>query len=70
MYFVSLIYLLIVVSTLPASYQVQKRSDQYQKQLLRAEEDRKQALVTSESLAALWQKKFEKAQVQICTVLR
>ena len=36
--------------------------EQYQKQLYRAEEDRRQALATSEALTALWQKKFEKAQ--------
>ena len=39
-----------------------KRAEQYQKQLYRAEEDRRQALATSEALTALWQKKFEKAQ--------
>ncbi len=42
--------------------QAMKRAEQYQKQLYRAEEDRRQALATSEALTALWQKKFEKAQ--------
>ena len=41
-----------------------KRAEQYQKQLYRAEEDRRQALATSEALTALWQKKFEKAQTE------
>ncbi len=39
-----------------------KRAEQFQKQLYRAEEDRRQALATSEALASLWQKKFDKAQ--------
>lgn len=39
-------------------------AEQYQKQLYRAEEDRRQALATSEALTALWQKKFEKAQTE------
>jgi hypothetical protein len=43
---------------------VLKRSEQYQKQVHRADEERRQALATSEALTALWQKKFEKAQVE------
>lgn len=39
-----------------------KKADQFQKQLYRAEEDRRQALATSEALTSLWQKKFDKAQ--------
>ena len=42
--------------------QALKKAEQCQKQLYRAEEDRRQALATSEALTALWQKKFEKAQ--------
>ena len=44
--------------------QAMKRAEQYQKQYYRAEEDRRQALATSEALTALWQKKFEKAQTE------
>ena len=44
------------------SSQALKKAEQCQKQLYRAEEDRRQALATSEALTALWQKKFEKAQ--------
>ncbi len=40
------------------------KADQYKKQLYRAEEDRRQALATSEALTALWHKKFEKAQLE------
>ena len=39
-----------------------KGAEQYQKQLHRADEERRHALATSEALAALWQKKFENAQ--------
>lgn len=39
-----------------------KKAEQSQSKLFRAEEDRRQALATSEALTALWQKKFEKAQ--------
>lgn len=42
--------------------QLMKKADQFQKQLYRAEEDRRQALATSEALTSLWQKKFDKAQ--------
>ena len=42
--------------------QALKKAEQCQKQLFRTEEDRRQALATSEALTALWQKKFEKAQ--------
>ncbi|CAI8046665.1 hypothetical protein GBAR_LOCUS25806 [Geodia barretti] len=39
-----------------------KRSEQYQRQVQRADEERRQALATSEALTAVWQKKFEKAE--------
>ena len=39
-----------------------RKAEQFQKQLYRAEEDRRQALATSEALTSLWQKKFDKAQ--------
>lgn len=45
--------------------QLLKRSEQYQRQVYRADEERRQALATSEALTALWQKKFEKAEVLI-----
>lgn len=40
------------------------KADQYKKQLYRAEEDRRQALATSEALTALWHKRFEKARLE------
>lgn len=48
----------------PCTYtpQAVKKAEQSQSKLFRAEEDRRQALATSEALTALWQKKFEKAQ--------
>jgi len=42
--------------------QLMRKAEQFQKQLYRAEEDRRQALATSEALTSLWQKKFDKAQ--------
>ena len=42
--------------------QAMKGAEQYQKQLHRADEERRHAIATSEALAALWQKKFETAQ--------
>ena len=42
--------------------QLLKKADHIQKQMYRAEEDRRQALATSEALTSLWQKKFDKAQ--------
>ena len=45
-----------------------KRSEQYQRQVQRADEERRQALATSEALTAVWQKKFEKAEVGISVI--
>ena len=46
--------------------QLLKRSEQYQRQKQKAEEERRQVLATSEALTAHWQKEFQKAQVSVC----